>query len=117
MRDPARVPSIEARAAALTLALAAWNASLGDEAVRVRHRAALAEIGLDGAAPLAELRGVDTAQLVDNLLAYKRAHFPDNRRRIVGAELDPAGKLRVLWTQPDVADAPKPRRDLMVRRR
>ena len=96
-------PTIET---ALLLATAAWNSALGHTALRNRYRDILAKIDWDGAVPWAELRSADGEQLVAELIEYKRAHYPGDRRLILGVGLSPEDQIQVQWENQERLVAP-----------
>lgn len=96
--DPASEP---AAVASLMLAGVAWNYANGDKASRDQHRVLIDGIDWDSVTPWAELRTSDTEKLISELVDYKRAHYPNDLRRIVSTELSPEGNVRVQWTEPD----------------
>jgi hypothetical protein len=96
-------PTIET---ALLLAAAAWNSALGHTALRDRYRDILAKIDWDGAKPWAELRSADSEQLVEELVEYKRAHYPGDRRLIVGVGLNSEDQIQVQWEDQERLVAP-----------
>ena len=97
LRKPEDVPSLATDQTTVLLASAAWNFASGYPNLRGQHRAALEQLDWEGAAPWAELLSSDTDQLIAGLVEYKRAHHPNDRRRIVAAGMTPAGNLRVEW--------------------
>ena len=76
LKKPDDIPS--AAAAALLLASAAWNSAVGDNGLRDRHREMLKRLAWNRGEPRAELVSRDSARLIDELVEYKRAHFPDD---------------------------------------
>jgi len=97
LKEPETVPSIPAVECALVLATAAWNSALGEPVLRNKHRDLLAKFDWDGASPWPELRSSDTDEMIAELVAYKKANYPDDDRRIVAAGLSPEGKVQVHW--------------------
>jgi hypothetical protein len=101
LKNPDAVPSEPAAVAALMLAGAAWNSALGDNAMRDQHRKLVEQIDWSGSVPWAELRSDNTDQLIAELAAFKREHYPTDLRRIVATEMSPEGNVRVHWTEPN----------------
>lgn len=101
LRMPDGEASEPAWVAALTLASAAWNSSIGDHAMRERHRKRVDQIDWDDVTPWAELRTDDTEQLIAELVEYKQEHYPDDLRRIMATEMTLDGNVRVHWAEPD----------------
>ncbi len=100
LKEPDAAASEPATVAILMLAGAAWNSAIGDNDARDRHRLLVSRIEWAGTSPWSELRSADTERLIDELVAYKREHYPDDLRHIVAAELSPEGNVRVHWTAP-----------------
>src|SRR5919202_63892 len=46
-----------------------------------------------------ELKSNDVDAMIDELVRYKEAHYPDDRRRILTCGI-PGGKIRVEWLNP-----------------
>jgi hypothetical protein len=96
---PDKIPSSEAAHVALFFANVAWNESvgLGDS------RAVLGDVWKTIAAEKPdlwnELKSNDVNALIDELVAYKKAHFADDRRRILTCGM-PNGNIRVEWLKP-----------------
>ncbi|MBD3337454.1 MAG: hypothetical protein GF355_18220 [Candidatus Eisenbacteria bacterium] len=101
MKDPDADFSEPAIVAALMLAGAAWNSAIGDDAMREDHRKMLDRIDWDDVTPWQELRGSDTERLIGELVDYKRAHHPNDMRRIVTMGLSPEGNVQVQWAGPE----------------
>ena len=101
LKTPDSPASEPATVAVLMLAGAAWNSANGDPAMRDQHRELVAQIGWDDVEPWTELRTADTEKLIAELVEYKRQHYPNDLRRVVGTEMSPEGNVRVLWAEPD----------------
>ena len=99
LKKPDDIPS--AAAAALLLASAAWNSAVGDNGLRDRHREMLKRLAWNRGEPRAELVSRDSARLIDELFEYKRAHFPDDGRRIITVGMSPGGNVQVQWVHAD----------------
>ncbi len=107
LKDPEAGSSEPAAMAVLTLAGAAWNSAIGDNIMRERHRELIDRIEWENVTPWEELRSRDTEQLIAEIVAYKREHYPNDLRRIAATDMSPEGNVRVHWTEPDkVAAAP-----------
>jgi hypothetical protein len=101
LRTPDDVPSAAAAEAALLLASAAWNSAVGDNGLRDRHREMLNRVDGNRGEAWAELVCSDSGRLIDELVEYKRAYFPNDDRRIITIGMSPEGKLQVQWVYPD----------------
>ena len=99
LRHPGGVPSSEAAHVALFLANLAWNESVGLDHPRGGYRNVWEAIGAENPALWGELKSRDTDALIDELVRYKQAHYPDDRRRILTCSI-PEGKVRVEWLAP-----------------
>ena len=98
--DPQGSPSSEASHVALFLANVAWN-----ECVRLgAEREACCNVWKDIEAEKPdlwdELKSRDINAMIDELVEYKKAHFPDDLRRILTCGGTPEGTLRVEWLPP-----------------
>lgn len=101
LRDPESGSTEPATIAALMLAGAAWNSAIGDNVMREKHRELIDQIDWEGVTPWEELRNSDSEQLITQLVDYKRAHFPNDLRRVLATEMTPEGNVRVHWDEPD----------------
>lgn len=101
LKDPEADSSEPATMASLMLASAAWNSAIGDNAMREQHRELTDQIDWEGVTPWEEMRISDTEQLIVELVDYKRAHFPNDLRRVVATEMTPEGHVRIHWDEPD----------------
>jgi hypothetical protein len=99
LRNPGATPSPEAAHVALLFAHAAWNEGVGLGRVREGCRSVWEAIEAENPALWNELKASDPDALVDELVRYKRAHYPDDRRRILACGI-PDGKVRVEWLDP-----------------
>ena len=70
------------------IAVIAWNLAIMPEEQRQPMIGDLLRQGMKGENPLARK---DMRELIDELIARKLEHFPDNRRYIVDFQLDDAG--------------------------
>lgn len=99
LRFPDRAPSSEAAHLALFFATAAWNESVGLAQARAGYRTVWETIEADNPPVWSEFKSDDVNAMIDELVRYKRTHFPDDRRRILLCGiLD--GKIRVEWLRP-----------------
>jgi hypothetical protein len=100
LRDPSKVPSSEAAHVALFFANVAWNESLGlNDSSREGYRNVWGTIAAASPKLWNELKSNDHNALIDELVRYKKAHYPDDRRRILTCGI-PDGKIRVEWLPP-----------------
>jgi hypothetical protein len=96
------VPSAEAAHVALLFAHAAWNESVGLDHTRDGYRNVWEAIEAENPALWDELKSNDINAMIDGLVRYKEAHFPDDRRRILVCGMVP-GKVHVEWLNPAAA--------------
>jgi len=101
MKVPLARASEPAAQAVLMLAAAAWNSAVGNNVLRNNHRVTVAQIDWGGTVPWGELRSDDTEQLIEELVAYKKAHYPADFRCISAVGVSPEGNVQVHWTDPD----------------
>ena len=101
LKKPDAVPSLVVAETALLLASAAWNFACGDPGLRQQHRDMLKKFDRGGATPWPELLSTDTDRLIAGLVEYKQANCPNDRRRIVAAEMSSEGNVRVHWVEED----------------
>ena len=96
LRDPAAVPSSEAAHVALFFANVAWNECVGLDHAREGYRSAWETIEAENPELWNELKSNDVDGMIDELVQYKKAHYPDDRRRILTCGI-PDGNIRVEW--------------------
>ena len=84
---------------ALWFANVAWNESVGLDHPRDGYRNVWEAMEAENPALWDELKSRDTDALIDELVRYKQAHYPDDRRRILTCGI-PEGKVRVEWLAP-----------------
>jgi len=96
LRDPRKVPSSEAAHVALFFANLAWNETVGLDHPREGYRSAWETIEAENPELWNELKSNDIDAMIDELVQYKKAHYPDDRRRILTCGI-PHGKVRVEW--------------------
>ena len=85
--------------ASLFLANMAWNKSLGLDQPWEVVVPVLKAFESEQPDLWAELKLRDAEAMVDELVRFKRAHHPDDRRRILSCGI-PEGKIRVEWLEP-----------------
>jgi hypothetical protein len=96
LRNPGGVPSSEAAHVALFFANVAWNESVGLDYARVGY--VWEAIEAENPALWNEFNSGDTDGMIDELIRYKQAHYPDDRRVLTCGI--PDGKIRVEWLNP-----------------
>ena len=84
-RDPEAAHSPEALHVALFFANLAWNECVGLGAERERTKNVWQAIEAENPNLWDELKSRDIDGMVDELVEYKKAHFPDDQRRILPA--------------------------------
>jgi hypothetical protein len=96
LRNPRHVPSSEAAHVALFFANVAWNESVGIDGAREGYRNVWETIEAENPALWNEFKSNDINAMIDELVLYKKTHYPDDRRRILTCGI-PDGKVRVEW--------------------
>jgi hypothetical protein len=96
LRQPSKVPSSEAAHVALFFANVAWNESVGLGESREGYRHVWEPIEAENPALWDEFKSNDIDAMIDELVRYKKDHYPDDRRRILTCGI-PDGKIRVEW--------------------
>jgi hypothetical protein len=99
LRTPGAMPSSEAAHVALFFANVAWNESVGLDHAREGYRKVWETIKAENPALWNEFKSSDTDAMIDELVRYKQAHYPDDRRRVLTCGI-PDGKIRVEWLAP-----------------
>jgi hypothetical protein len=99
LRTPTDVPSSEAAHVALFFATAAWNESVGLAYARDGYRRVWEEIEAANPALWNELKSHDVSGMIDELAEYKKAHYPNDRRRILLCGILDS-KIHVEWLPP-----------------
>jgi hypothetical protein len=99
LRNPGVVPSSEAAHVALFFANVAWNESVGIDGAREGYRNVWETIESDNPELWNEFKSNDINAMIDELVRYKQAHYPDDRRRILTCGMVP-GKVHVEWLKP-----------------
>ena len=96
LRNPGGVPSSEAAHVALFFANVAWNESVGIDGAREGYRNVWETIEAENPELWNEFKSNDINAMIDELVRYKKTHYPDDRRRILTCGI-PDGKVRVEW--------------------
>lgn len=99
-RNPEAAHSSEAFHAALFFANAAWNECVGLGAEREGYSNIWQAMEAENPDLWDELKSKDIDVMIDELVEYKKAHYPDDRRRILTCGGTPHGTLRVEWLPP-----------------
>src|ERR1700730_9235957 len=99
LRNPGRVPSLEAAHVALFFANVALNESVGIDGAREGYRNVWETIEGENPELWNEFKSNDISATIDELVQYKKTHYPDDRRRILTCGI-PDGKVRVEWLNP-----------------
>jgi hypothetical protein len=99
LRNPGGVLSSEAAHVALLFANAAWNECVGIDHARDSYRNVWETIEAENPALWNEFKSNDINAMIDELVRYKKKHYPDDRRRILTCGI-PDGKVRVEWLNP-----------------
>ena len=97
IRNPAGAPSSEAVHVALFFANVAWNECVGLDHARDGYRKVWESIEANNPALWNESKSNDIDGMVDELVQYKKAHYPDDRRRILVCGGTPEGNIHVEW--------------------
>ena len=97
LSNPRNVPSSEAAHVALFFAHVAWNECVGLDGAREGWSHVWETIEADNPELWNELKSNDIDAMIDELIEYKKAHYPDDRRRILTCGGIPDGKIRVEW--------------------
>ena len=99
-RDPEAAHSSEALHVALFFANLAWNECVGMGAERERTKNVWQAIEAENPNLWDELKSRDIDAMIDELVEYKKAHFPDDRRRILTCGGTDHSTIRVEWLPP-----------------
>lgn len=95
-RRPDDSPSSEAAHIALMFANFAWNKSVGMVHPRNSYRSAWESIEADNPELWSELKSNDVDAMIDELVEFKKQHYPDDLRRILVCGI-PNNKIHVEW--------------------
>jgi hypothetical protein len=99
-RNPEVAHSSEALHVALFFANVAWNECVGLVHERENYRNIWEHIEADNPALWNELKSNDSNAMIDELVEYKKAHFPDDWRRILICGGTPHSTIHVEWLPP-----------------
>src|SRR5947209_20566309 len=99
LRNPEGVPSSEAAQVALILANVAWNESVGMDQAREGYRNVWETIEAENPELWSEFKSNHINAMIDGLIRYKIAHYPNDGRRILTCGMID-GKIRVEWLNP-----------------
>jgi hypothetical protein len=99
LRHPDAAHSSEAAHVALMFANIAWNESVGLGQAHEVYRSAWEVIEAENPEMWNEFKSTDVEAMLDELVEYKRKHFPHDLRRILLAGI-PNGNIRVEWLPP-----------------
>jgi len=98
--NPGAAHSPEAVHVALFFANLAWNECVGLGAERERTKSIWQAIEAENPSLWDELKSRDIDAMVDELVEYKKAHFPDDKRRILACGGTDHSTIRVEWLPP-----------------
>jgi hypothetical protein len=99
-RDPDVAHTPEALHVALFFANLAWNECVGLGAEREHTKNVWQAIEAENPKLWDELKSKDIDAMVDELVEYKKAHFPDDQRRILLCGGTPHSTIHVEWLPP-----------------
>ena len=94
--NPTAPPTSEAAHVTLLFATAAWNESVGLTYARDGYRHVWETIEADNPEFWKELKSNDVEAMIDELVSYKQARCPNDRRRILTCGIID-GKIRAEW--------------------
>src|SRR3954468_4327599 len=97
LRNPSDEPSSEAAHVALMFANVAWNECVGMDAAREGYRNAWEKIEASNPALWNEFKSNDIDAMIDQLVRYKKKHYPEDRRRILVCGMVETGNVHVEW--------------------
>ena len=100
LRNPSAEPSSEAAHVALMFANVAWNECVGMDHAREGYRSAWENIEAHNPALWNELKSNDSDAMIDGLVQYKKARYPDDQRRILVCGMVESGNVHVEWLDP-----------------
>ena len=98
--NPDAAHSPEAVHVALFFANLAWNECVGLGAERERTKNIWQTIEAENPNLWDELKSRDIDGMIDELVEYKKAHFPDDQRRILACGGTDHSTIRVEWLPP-----------------
>ena len=96
LRNPVGVPSSEAGHVALMFANIAWNEAIGLGIPRTSYRSSWEQIEAENPEMWSEFKSNDFDAMIDELVQFKKQHYPDDQRRILTCGI-PNGNVRVEW--------------------
>ena len=100
LRNPSGEPSSEAAHVALFFANVAWNESVGIDGAREGYRNLWETIEAGNPALWNEFKSKSIDAMIDGLVRYKKAHYQDDRRRILVCGMVESGNVHVEWLNP-----------------
>ena len=100
LRKSSAEPSSEAAHAALMIANIAWNECVGIDHARKGYRLALEEFEASRPTLWNEFKSRDIDAMIDGLVRYKQANYPNDRRRILVCGMVESGNVHVEWLNP-----------------
>jgi hypothetical protein len=103
-RVPEAIPSSEAAHATLLLTHVAWNRALGETFTDAECRRILRQFEKSRPALWAELRSRDWKAMINDLIAYKKEHYRDDKRIVVVCGINPKKNIHVEWHYPASSD-------------
>src|SRR5215204_4982576 len=80
LRNPGGVPSSEAAHVALMFANIAWNETVGLVHARNGYRSAWESIEAESPEMWSEFKSNDVDAMIDELVQFKKEHYPDDQR-------------------------------------
>ena len=98
--DPEAAHSTEAAHVALFFANLAWNECTGLGVEREQAKSIWQSVEANNPKLWDELKSRDIDGMIDELVEYKKTHFPDDLRRILFCGGTEHGTVRVEWLQP-----------------
>ena len=99
LRDPDAARSSESAHVALMFANIAWNETVGLGHAREGYRSAWEVIEAENPEMWSEFKSTDVDAMLDELVAFKKKHYPHDLRRILTCGI-PEGSIRVEWLKP-----------------
>jgi hypothetical protein len=99
-RNPNVAHSSEAAHVALFFANVAWNECVGLDHDRQGYRSAWETIEAENPELWNELKSNDINAMIDELVEYKKTHFPNDLRRILTCGGTEQSTIRVEWLPP-----------------
>jgi hypothetical protein len=99
LREPDAAHSSEAAHVALMFANMAWNEAVGLVHPRSASRSAWESIEAENPELWSEFKSNDVEAMLDELVAFKKTHYPHDLRRILTCGI-PDGRIRVEWLNP-----------------